>query len=94
MLKQCFATRIDAELKTAILHSLAASRHPAAAEFLMSVIDEARPEHAVAALESLAAGRFREEFRDRAGDAVRSRNIAELTAAWRKEFAAVSSREP
>jgi HEAT repeat protein len=94
VLKQCFATRIDAELKTAILHSLAASRHPAAAEFLMSVIEEARPEHAAAALESLAAGRFRDEFRDRAGDAARRRNIAELTAAWRKQFAAATSREP
>ena len=88
VLKQCFDTRIDVELKTAILRSLAASRHAAAAEFLLSVIEEARPEHAAAALQSLAAGRFRDEFRDRAGDAVRRRNIAELTAAYRKEYAA------
>jgi HEAT repeat protein len=88
VLKQCFDTRIDAELRTAILQSLGASRHAAAAEFLLSVIEEARPDQASTALQSLATGRFRDEFRDRAGDAVQRRNIAELTAAWRKEFAA------
>jgi HEAT repeat protein len=94
LLKQCFGARIDAELKTAILQSLAASRHVAAAKFLLSVIDEGRPEHAEAALESLAAGRFRDEFRDRAGDAVGRRKIAELTAVYRKEFAAAPGRAP
>jgi HEAT repeat protein len=94
VLKQCFAARIDGELKTAIVHSLAASRHAAAAEFLLAVIEEGRPEHAAAALESLGAGRFRDEFRDRAGDAVQRRNIAELTAAWRKQFTVATSREP
>jgi HEAT repeat protein len=86
VLKQCYATRIDPELKTAILRALSASRQVAAAEFLLSVIEEGRPELAAAATESLAAGRFRDEFRDRAGDAARRRNIAELTEAYRKEF--------
>jgi len=86
ILKQAFENRLDPELKAAILRSLAASRQLSAAEFLLSVIEESRPEFAVAGLESLAAGRFRDEFRDRAGDAVRRRSISELTASYRKQF--------
>ena len=87
ILKQCFEDRLDPELRAAILRSLAASRQASAAEFLLTVIEEARPELAVAAVESLAAGRFRDEFRDRAGNAIQRRDIAELTAAYRKAFA-------
>jgi HEAT repeat protein len=87
VLKRCFADRLDPELRAAILRSLAASRQLPAADFLLSVIEEARPELGVGALESLSAGRFRDEFRERAEDAVRRRNISELTMAYRKAFA-------
>ncbi len=86
ILKQCFEDRRDPELKIAILRSLAASRQISAADFLLSVIEESRPEHATAAVESLAAGRYRDEFHDRAEAAVHRRNIAELTAAFHKAF--------
>jgi HEAT repeat protein len=87
-LAECFEARLDPELKTAILRSLAASRQLAAAEFLLTVIEDARPEYASAALESLATGRFRDDFRDRARDATQSRNLAELTALYDKAFGA------
>jgi HEAT repeat protein len=86
ILKQCFEDRRDPELKIAILRSLAASRQISAADFLLSVIEESRPEHATAAVESLAAGRYRDEFHDRAEAAVHRRNIAELTEAFHKSF--------
>jgi HEAT repeat protein len=86
LLQRTFEDRIDPELKAAILRSLAASRQAPAADFLLTVIEEARPELAATALESLAAGRFREEFHAPAAEAVRHRNLGELTAAFHRYF--------
>jgi HEAT repeat protein len=85
-LKQCFTGSADTELKTAILQSLAGARQGAGAEFLLSVIDESAPEHAALAVESLASGRFREEFRERVEASVRRRGIDALTAAFQAAF--------
>ena len=75
-LKQCFAGRGDPPLKTAILQSLAGSPQLAGAEFLLSVIEEGSTEHARLAAESLAASRFREEFRERVEASAQRRGIA------------------
>ena len=76
-LRQCFDGRapgsIDASLKTAILQALAGSPQLAAAEFLLSVVEEGSAEHAALAVESLAASRFRDEFRERVEASVRRR---------------------
>ena len=90
-LKRCFDGRADAALQTTILHSLAGARHASAAEFLLSLIEEGRAEHAALALASLAASRFRDEFRDRVQAAVCRRDLASLTAVYQKEFAALLS---
>ncbi len=78
VLKQCFAYRADATLKTAILHSLAGSPQASAAEFLLSVAEEGSSEHAALAVESLAKSRFREEFRERVEGVARRRGISPL----------------
>jgi HEAT repeat protein len=74
--------------RSAILHALAASRVPAAAEFLLSVIAARPGSEAAVAITALAQSRFRDEFRERAGDAVRARDTATLSAAFQKEFGA------
>ena len=89
-LKRCFAGPAtglaDAALKKAILQSLAGSRQIAGAEFLLSVVEEGPSEHAALAVQSLASGRFREEFRERVEASVRRRGLAALTSAFQKEF--------
>jgi HEAT repeat protein len=85
--KACFERSGIAGQRTAILRALAASRLPAAAEFLMSVITEGRSAEAIAAIASLAQSRFRDEFRERAEAAVRGRDNTGLTSAFQKEFA-------
>jgi HEAT repeat protein len=86
VLKQCFNGPADPPLKIAILQSLAGSRQSAAAEFLLSVIEESPSEYAAIAVESLAASRFREEFQERAGASVRCRGIDAVTAAFQAAF--------
>jgi HEAT repeat protein len=90
-LKQCFAGRADTALKTAILQSLAGSPQVAAAEFLLSVIEEGSPEPAALAVESLGAGRFREEFRQRVEASVRRRRENTLTVAFQKSYSPLLS---
>jgi HEAT repeat protein len=85
--KTCFEHSGIAGQRTAILRALAASRLPAAAEFLMTVIAEGRAAEAGTAIASLAQSRFRDEFRERAEAAVRKRDNAGLTSAFQKEFA-------
>jgi len=85
--KACFEHSGIAGQRTAILRALAASRLPAAAEFLMTVVAEGRAAEAAAAIASLAQSRFRDEFRDRAEAAIRGRDNTGLTAAFQKEFA-------
>jgi HEAT repeat protein len=85
-LKRCFAGPAAAALKIAILQSLAGSRLIAGAEFLLSVVDDGSSEHAALAVQSLASGRFREEFRERIETSVRRRSIDALTTTLQKEF--------
>jgi HEAT repeat protein len=86
VLKQCFNGPADLPFKIAILQSLAGSRQSAAAEFLLSVIEESPSEYAAIAVKSLATSRFREEFQERAGASVRRRGVDALTAAFQKSF--------
>jgi HEAT repeat protein len=79
-----YQTNFNDEVKRAILLSLGASRQPAAAEFLVSVIAAARQNDALTAIQALAAGRFRDEFRERARAACSEH--AGLAAAFEKEF--------
>lgn len=90
-LKQCFAGRADAALKTAILQSLAGSRHVAAADFLLSIAESERPEHAAISVASLAQSRFRDEFRARTEAVVRTRSIPAVVAAFESAFGALLS---
>lgn len=85
-LKQCFAGRGEVELKMAILRALAGSRQIAGAEFLLSVVEESTSAHAVIAIQSLATGRFRDDFRARLEAAVRDRGIDALRAAFETAY--------
>jgi HEAT repeat protein len=74
----------DPETRRAILLSLGASRHIAAADFLLSVIADALSEDAANAIRALASGRFREDYRERLVAAIDSRpNLLEV---FKKEF--------
>jgi HEAT repeat protein len=86
LLIENYQTNPDPEMKRAILLSLSASRQTAAAEFLLSVITEGRQEHAAIAIQSLAAGRFRDEYRDRVHTALAARDNPKLLASFEKEF--------
>jgi hypothetical protein len=75
----------DAMVTRAILLSLAASRHVEAAEFLLSVIAEGEFDAAVHAIQALHASRFRDDDRDRAAAAIRTRKDTRLAALFEKE---------
>jgi HEAT repeat protein len=81
-----YQTNPSDEVKRAILLSLGASRQPTAAEFLLSVVATGRQHDAIAAIGALAAGRFRDDFRERVQVAVKARGDAKLTATFEKEF--------
>lgn len=81
----------DPDLQSEAVGALASSRQPAAAARLIAVIEEGRPELAALAVVSLAHSRFREELRERIDGAVRRRDVASLTAAYRKEFPPLAS---
>jgi len=72
------------DVRRAILLSLGASRLKAAADFLFSVIADGLSEDAGNAIRALAAGRFREEFRERVASVVESR--PNLRPAYEREF--------
>ncbi len=71
------------DFKRAILLSLGASRHSEAAEFLFSVCESERENEAVVAIQALAAGRFRDEYRDRVREVIEE---PKLIATFKKEF--------
>jgi hypothetical protein len=87
VLTERYRSRPDPFLTRAILLSLAASRHIDAADFLLEVIAKSEYDHALHALQALAASRFRDDYRDRATAAIRSRADAKLSEAFEKEFA-------
>jgi hypothetical protein len=87
ILKERFPSQTDPGVRRAILLSLGASRQPSAAEFLWSVLVDARLEDAANAIRALASSRFREECRQRVAQAVEQRGESELLQIFRKEFA-------
>lgn len=85
-LRESWKAHRDPQVKRGILLSLGVSRQPSAAEFLMSVISDADTDEAAVAIQALASGRFRDEFRERVSAAVASRDDARVTSAFQKEF--------
>ncbi|MBZ5604477.1 MAG: HEAT repeat domain-containing protein, partial [Acidobacteriia bacterium] len=81
-----FTTGPDFEMQRAILLSLGASRHAQSAQFLTSVIADGRRDPAGIAIQALAAGRFRDEYRGRVRAAVADRGDAKLIDIFEKEF--------
>lgn len=76
----------DPDLPSEAVGALAGSRQPAAAELLLPVIEKGRAEFAKVAVIALGRSRLREEFRERVEAAVRLRDLAQLTEAFRQEF--------
>lgn len=86
ILRECWRTGADREMKQAIVLSLGASRQPAAVEFLLTVVAEGSVEDAAASLATLAAGRSRLEVKARVAEAIVERGEVTLTAAFEREF--------
>jgi hypothetical protein len=76
----------DPELRHAIVTAAGASPIPAAAEFLLSVIAEAGEPLALAAIEALAASRFRNDYREKAEAATQARKIPALQRHYAQKF--------
>jgi HEAT repeat protein len=87
ILEERWRTHADPDVKRAILLSLGSSRQPEAAQFLCSVVQEARFDDAANAIRGLAASRFRDEFRARIVTALAERNEVRLTELFEGEFA-------
>lgn len=81
-----FRRERDPELRQAIVTAAGASPIPAAADFLLGVIIEADQNLALAAIEALAASRFRNESREKAAAAVQARKIPELQRLFAQQF--------
>jgi hypothetical protein len=90
ILMESFKRSRTAEMQRAVLLSLGASRHAVGADFLISIIRDGRGDQASIAIQALAAGRFREEYRERALAAVAERDDGRLAAAFAKEFRTTS----
>jgi HEAT repeats len=76
----------DPDLRHAIVTAAGASPIPAAADFLLGVIAEADQNLALAAIEALAASRFRNECREKAEAAVQARKIPALRRHFVQQF--------
>ncbi len=76
----------DPELRHAIVTATGASPVPAAAEFLLQVIADADEPIALAAVEALAASRFRNESRGHAQTAVKGRGSDKLERLFAEKF--------
>ncbi len=87
LVKETWRKAQDSNLRRAIILSLGASRLESAAEFLCSVLSDGKFEDASDAIRALAGGRFRDQYRQRAEEALRERDEARLTALFKKEFA-------
>jgi HEAT repeat protein len=86
ILRERYRAQPDPILTRAILLSLAASRHADAADFLLEVIAKSESDHALHALQALAASRFRDDYRDCAAAAISSRAEPKLSEAFEKKF--------
>lgn len=84
MLEKHWRAHSDPDTRRAILLSLGASRHIAAADFLLSVVADGMSEDAANAIRSLAASRFRDDYRERIAAVVESRT--NLLETFKKEF--------
>lgn len=79
LLKDFWQTQADPGVKRIVLTFLAGSPLPAAAEFLLSVVEEEREPMAAEALTALCQSRFREQMANRAAAIVARRRSAALT---------------
>jgi HEAT repeat protein len=76
----------DPELRHAIVTAVGASPLPAAAGFLLEVIGEADEGIALAAIEALAASRFRNDSREKAQRAASDRGLAAMERLFKQKF--------
>lgn len=81
-----FTRERDPDLRHAIVTAVGASPIPAAADFLLGVIAAAEQALALAAIEALAASRFRNESRRKVEAAVEARGVRELQQLFRQRF--------
>jgi HEAT repeat protein len=85
-LKRFWQGEKDAAVRSAVLRLLGASPVPAAAEFLLSIVEGAPGRTAAEALSALAGSRHRAQFRDRAAAVVAEKGDPELArimdSAW------------
>ncbi|MEX2299312.1 MAG: HEAT repeat domain-containing protein [Bryobacterales bacterium] len=77
----------DPELRHALVTAAGASPIPAAADFLLGVIAKGDQKLALAAIEALAASRFRNESRAKAESAVNERHDDALSRLFVQQFA-------
>jgi HEAT repeat protein len=86
MITQRYRGERDPELRHAIVTAAGASPIPAAADFLLRVIAEGDQTLALAAIEALAASRFRAESRAKAEAALRARKMPALERHFAQQF--------
>jgi len=86
MLTSRYRREGDPELRQAIVTAAGASPVTAAADFLLGVIAAGDQNLALAAIEALAASRFRNEFREQTEAAVRARRVSALEQHFRQQF--------
>ena len=85
-LERYWSRLTDPEAKRTVLALAGASPLPEMGEFLLGVVAEANAAAGAAALEALAAGRFRAVLRDRAAACVRERGEPALRQAFAQVF--------
>jgi HEAT repeat protein len=86
LLKQFWEGPLSPELRRALLFSLGASPLAEAADFLVSVLENASSEMAASALAALAPSRFRTGMRERIAAVVESRGDPSLSQVFEREF--------
>jgi HEAT repeat protein len=86
VLRRFWSETADLELRCAMLLSLAASPLPNAAEFVLSMLEEASAPVAESAIVSLARSRYRAEVSDRAAAVLKTRGDSRLKRIFDTEF--------
>jgi hypothetical protein len=84
--QRMWSGELSSDVRRAIVYSCGASALPAAGDFLVTVIADARADLSGAALEALAASRFRNELRARAEQAAISTGSDDVLAAFARAF--------
>ena len=85
-LKQFWERQTDPAAKRTFLTLLAGSPIPAAADFLLSVVEDGSQEIATEALMALAKSRYRSQFKERAWEAVTGRGFQVLQETFKREW--------